>query len=84
MNIWAIIQDNKIVNRIIADSKELAESLTGLEAIPDEPGMGIGQEKTEFGWRYPYPTDGKDYIWNDEFKLWIEIVDEEPEETSIN
>jgi hypothetical protein len=73
---WAIIKDNKIIDCIIADSKEIAEEITGLEAIDDEGWISIGFEKFEESWRNPYPNDGKEYIWNIELKGW-ELVNPE-------
>lgn len=77
---WAIIRDNKIVNLILADSKEIAEEVTGLEAIDDENWIGIGFEMTSEGWRPPYPTDGANYIWNQEYISWQLVEDSSTEE----
>lgn len=71
---WAIIKDDKVINRIVADSKEIAEAVSGFEAIDDEGWIATGFEWTPDGWRAPYPTDGKDYIWNDEYKFWVLVI----------
>lgn len=67
---WAIIENNKIINRIIADTKEIAEELTGLQAIDDEGWIQIGFEKFNDSWRPSYPTDGLEYSWDDTNKFW--------------
>lgn len=71
---WAIVDNNKIVNIIVADSKEIAETISGLQAIEDTGRFGKGLELTPEGWRFPYPEDGKKYFWNDEFQYWAEVV----------
>lgn len=73
---WAIIENNKVVNRLVADSKEIAEAVSGLEAIDDEGWIGIGFELTPEGWRPVYPTDGQEYFWNDELKFWDLVIKE--------
>lgn len=70
---WAIVQDNKIVNLIIADNKEIAEQVTGLQAIDDEGWICIGFEKYENSWRPPYPNDGLEYYWNQSSKSWVVV-----------
>ena len=71
MTNWAVIKDNKIINRIVADSKEIAEQVTGLEIIDDEGWIQIGFEKFNDSWRAPMPTDGLEYTWNDITRSWI-------------
>lgn len=73
---WAIVDNNKIVNVIIAESKEIAEEVSGLQAIEDNGRLGIGLELTSDGWRFPYPTDGKEYVWNDTLQYWSEVLHE--------
>lgn len=81
---WAIIENDKVVNLIIADSKEIAENITGLEAINDEGWIGVGFEKTPDGWRLPYPEDGLTYTWNDTFKIWDLVIELDDSETNIS
>lgn len=73
MTNWAIIKDNKIINRIVADSKEIAEQVTGLEVIDDEDWIQIGFEKFNDSWRAPYPTDGLEYTWDDIAHFWVPV-----------
>ena len=55
---FALVLENKVVNIIICDSKELAEELTSLEAIEIEDGqIEIGWTKTEFGIFPPKPYE---------------------------
>lgn len=46
---YAVIQNNLVVNVIVADSKEIAESVTDLECvdIAEEIGVGIGWSFTD-------------------------------------
>jgi hypothetical protein len=48
---YAIIKDNKVINVIVADTKELAEEVTGLTCI----------DVTD-GWDYNNGIDGGDFF----------------------
>ena len=50
---YAVIKNNKVVNVIIADSKEIAEMVTSLEcieieAVPGAPGTNWSYDGTSF------------------------------------
>ena len=51
---YFIVENNKIINIIIAESKEIAEQVTGFEAInADEnrqPGMNVGSVFVDGTW----------------------------------
>jgi hypothetical protein len=76
MATWAIVKDNKVVNRIVADTKEIAEEVsTGFEVIDDEGWIGISYERVNNEWRAPYPTDGEfftggEYTWDSIERYW--------------
>ena len=71
MTNWFIINNNVITDVLVSDTKELLEGLyPDTEIIEDNKYAGIGWFRTELGWRYPYPEDGNEYIWNDDVKGW--------------
>jgi hypothetical protein len=83
---YAIYKNNIILNVIIADSKEIAESITDMKAVETDNKIGIGWIFENNKWIEPtpaieetipsYPQDGKIYIWNKETKQWqpIEVI----------
>lgn len=55
---YLIVQNNKVVNVIVADTKEIAEEVTGLEAIAvtgSEP--WIGWTRSGNVWIKPEPVE---------------------------
>jgi hypothetical protein len=50
MSYFAVIEDNKIVNVIVADSKEIAEQVTSLQCV-NVDGIDAG-----IGWSYDGTT----------------------------
>lgn len=59
---FAIYEDSIILNVIIADSKEIAEEITGLNAIETEGSPWISWTLEEEGWRSPQPY--LSWSWN--------------------
>jgi hypothetical protein len=53
MNTFAVIEDNKVINIIVADTKEIAEQVTGQTCVEytEENPVGIG-----------YTYDGENFI----------------------
>lgn len=47
MKTYAVIENNKVVNVIVADSKEIAEEITNLTCIEYAANSGVG-----IGWTY--------------------------------
>jgi hypothetical protein len=64
MSNFAISDGSKIVNVIVADSKEVAEEVTGMEAIETSGEPWIYWTLEEEGWRKPSPYPS--WIWNNE------------------
>jgi len=66
---YAVIDENNVVNTILADSKAVAEEVTGMTCIeyttePAEPGGTW--DGTKFFPRKPYES----WTWNEEIKYW--------------
>jgi hypothetical protein len=94
---FAVIENNTVVNLIVADTKEIAETVTNLECIeyPDTSDIAIGNEFSEefqwyvsnkpaSSWIFDFekkcwappiekPSDGKNYGWNENSQIWVEI-----------
>jgi hypothetical protein len=82
MAIWHVVDNDNVINSIIADSKEFVESLyPGLAVVEDDGVIGVGWSKQTGDWIAPYPTDGNEYIWNETDKFWELVLS--PEEESI-
>ena len=49
---FAVVENNKVINVIVADTKEIAEEVTGLtcvEYVPENPAhIGLGFDGTTF------------------------------------
>jgi hypothetical protein len=71
MNI-AIIENGTVVNTIVCESIELAESITGLTAVEytvaDPAGIGWTYNNTTKKFRLPKPYAS--WIYNEEIKQW--------------
>jgi len=76
MNI-AIIENGIVVNTIVCESVELAESITGLTAVEytDENPAGIdwtyNNTTEEFRSPQPFPS----WIYNEEIKQWVAPIE---------
>jgi hypothetical protein len=71
--LWLIVENNKIINHIVAESEEIAKELFPNNDILEDDGViGIGWEKIDNVWKSKYPDDGLDYVWNSESKKWEE------------
>jgi hypothetical protein len=74
MTIFAIVKDNVVVNKIIADSKELAEDLTGLLCVEIESPLvcetGSLYRNNEFTDPAPYPS----WTYSEELNEWVAPV----------
>ena len=62
MSNWLIINNNKIVNVIEAESQEIAESITGMTVELDDQIRGTGWENVNNSWRPPQPDPSA--TWN--------------------
>lgn len=52
---YAIIKDNKVINVIVSDSKEIAEEVTGLEAVETTGQPWIDWARIDGQWVEPQP-----------------------------
>lgn len=52
---YAIYENDTILNVIVADSKEIAEQMTGMNAIDSEDRIAIGWYLHNGEWVYPSP-----------------------------
>jgi hypothetical protein len=73
MTEWAIIENNTVVNRIVAETKEIAELVTGKMAIEttDEMPLYLNSFLENGIWYPPKPDDGQNYSWDNELKGWV-------------
>lgn len=71
MNI-AIIENGIVVNTIICESIELAESITGLTAVEytDEDPAGIGWTYNSTTGEFRSPQPFLSWIYNEDIKQW--------------
>jgi hypothetical protein len=82
MTTWHIIEDDSVINSIVADSKEIVEDIYPNSIIVEDDGIiGVGWVKENDLWKAQYPIDGLEYIWNEEEKRWDLVPS--PEEESI-
>lgn len=53
MKLFASIQDNVVINTIVADNQETAEAITGLPCIEftKETGLGVGFKLVDGVWQ---------------------------------
>jgi hypothetical protein len=69
MNV-AVIENNIVINVIIAESLELAEQLTGAEVLDaDLLGIGVGFFRENEVW-FPIKPDPR-FVWVEEAKSWV-------------
>jgi hypothetical protein len=71
MSLYAVIQDGVIIDKIVADSIEIAETLTGLECIESDLHIGphIGWIFDGSIWRIenpPFEDENLTWVWNAE------------------
>jgi len=50
---YAIIEDNKVINVIVAESAEIAIEVTGKEVLETTDNLGIGWTRTDGVWSRP-------------------------------
>jgi len=82
MKTWHIVENDIIIDSLIADPKEQVYTVyPGKEIVEDDGFIGIGWIRTGDSWRAPEPIDDKIWEWNEELKRW-EFVPS-PEEESI-
>lgn len=81
MNTYALIDNDTIVNNVVAASKELAESLTGYKAIevshPQGPYVGWTFDQENGLWKNPIvpeETDEYSVEWNVESGSWVFVL----------
>lgn len=75
---WAIINNNVVINIIVADTKEIAEQATQATAIEYDANRPVARDwYLENGiWYAPKPTDDKNYKWDESMLSWVEEVTE--------
>jgi hypothetical protein len=61
---FAISDGSKIINVVVADSKEIVAEITGLQAFETNGQPWIDWTMEEEGWRRPSPYPS--WIWNNE------------------
>jgi hypothetical protein len=77
MNV-AIIEDNVAVNIIIAESLELASTLTNLEILDaDLLSIMVGSLRIDAKWYPPKPNEN--WVWHELAEKWISSEDLEAE-----
>jgi hypothetical protein len=79
MTNWLIIKDNVVVNSVVADSKEYVEENFEGTVVEDNGTIGVGWTDIDGSWKSPYPTDGLEYIWNEEAMVWDIVYSPEEE-----
>jgi hypothetical protein len=74
MKIFAVIENNLVTNKIIAESKELAETLTGFSCVELQSSLdcniGYSYANNKFIEPSPYPS----WIYNEELEEWVAPV----------
>ena len=74
MKIFAVVEDTLVVNKIVCESKELAESVTGLLCVEIESSLvcevGASYINDEFIAPSPYPS----WTYNNELDEWVPPV----------
>jgi hypothetical protein len=71
MNV-ALIENDVVVNVIVADSLEIAETLTNLTAVDaDLLGLHLGSFKENDVW-YPPKPEG-DWVWHERANKWVTL-----------
>ena len=71
---WLVIENNFVINSIVADSKLIVEELfPGKTIIEDDGVIGVGWQNFNGVWKSPRPEDnGFEYEWNDELHIWTQ------------
>ena len=70
-NTWLIIENNKVINHVVAESEEIIKTLYPNNEIMEDNGIvGIGWERIEGIWKSKYPEDGLEYTWNISKNTW--------------
>jgi hypothetical protein len=71
---FAIVDNNKVVNVIVADSKEIAEQITGQEAVEIIDNiLWVDWERVNGEWfppRPPKPESEGNWEWNEIEQEW--------------
>jgi hypothetical protein len=82
MGNFAVIEDQTIVNVIIADAVEIAEEVTGKTCMLLEEGsrLGIGWFWDEANNCYLSPKPYPSWTWNAETDQWVAPVEDTPTE----
>lgn len=70
-SIYAVLENNTIINVIIAESKEIAESVTGKDCVEQNSTTGVAEVNGDFYNNIfrpakPYPS----WIWSEENLWW--------------
>ena len=77
MNV-ALIENNIVVNVIIADSLELANTLTNLESVDaDLLNLRVGSIKIDGKWYPPKPYEN--WVWHELAEKWMDPQEVEAE-----
>lgn len=74
MKNFAVIENNKVINVIVADSKTLAEELTGKLCIEDTPENPIGINYTYDGVNFIKPQPYPSWILDSEYNWQPPVV----------
>ena len=68
MKNWIIVENDIVINLIIADTKEIAQEVSGKEAIGDNGYICIGWDRKSGEWKSPQPYNS--WIWDSNLKNW--------------
>jgi len=70
---YAVHDGTTVVNVIVANSREIAEDVTGLNAVETDGVPWSGWTLHGDEWRPPMPTEGV-WVWDEDTREWVEQV----------
>jgi len=75
---WLIIENNAVVQGIVADSESIVRELYPNKTIIQDDGIiGVGWENFDGVWKSPRPEDnGFEYEWDIESRTWTQKLPE--------
>ena len=80
MKNWNIIENDSVIDSIVADSIEIVQEIYPNSTVVEDDGViGVGWIKQNDSWIAPYPTDELEYTWNEEEKRWDLVFSPEEE-----
>jgi hypothetical protein len=75
---WLIIENNAVVQSIVADSESIVREIYPNKTIIQDDGIiGVGWENFDGVWKSPRPEDnGFEYEWDAESHVWTQKLPE--------